>query len=79
MCAISQKIMTTKKEIIGNEKLEPSVKHTGDFLRWVISDIVKEESDRMFEAGLEPKEVNSLISKIARGWFMEELDKLAGL
>jgi hypothetical protein len=62
---------------IENEIQEPHVKCTGDFLRAVINDVIKEESDVMQEKGLEPKTVNSQISQVARRWFMDELDKLA--
>lgn len=64
---------------IENEIMEPNVKATGDFLRAVIQDVIKEESDIMSEMGLEPKDVNGVISKVARRWFMEELDKEAGI
>lgn len=64
---------------IENEKMVPTVKETGNFLRAVIADVWKEESDIAAEKGLEPKEVNSLISKVARTWFMTELDKEFGL
>lgn len=53
--------------------LEADVKHTGDFLWAVIRDVMKEESDVMEEKGLEPKEVNSLISRVARQWFMQQI------
>lgn len=55
------------------------VKRTGDFLRAVIKDVMKEELDIMTELGLEPKEINSKISKVARDWFMDKLDEEAGL
>jgi hypothetical protein len=55
------------------------IKRTGDFLRAVVNDVMKEEMYKMREMNLEPKQVNSLISKIARGWFMEQLDKETGL
>ncbi len=42
----------------------------GDFLRWLIGDITKEEMDVMVENGLEPKDVNKYISTKARVWFM---------
>lgn len=64
---------------IENSIMEPSPKATGDFLRAVINDVIKEESDIMAEMGLEPKTVNSMISKVARQWFMAELDKDAGI
>ena len=46
-------------------------------IRFVVSDVWKEETDVAFERGLEPKEVNGMISKAARQWFMGELDKIA--
>ena len=64
---------------IENEVLEPSVKATGDFLKAVIADVMKEEQDVMADRNLEPKEVNGMISKVSRIWFMEQLDKEAGL
>lgn len=64
---------------IDNEKQGPTVKLTGEFLRLVTKDIIKEESDIMAEKGLEPKEIGRDISKIAKTWFMEQLDKEAGL
>jgi hypothetical protein len=60
---------------IENEKLEPTIKATGDFLRWLFGDIIKEESDVMLKMGVEPKSVNGNIAKIARRWFMEQLNK----
>jgi len=55
------------------------VKRTGEFLKAVVSDVMKEEMDVLVERGLEPKDVNKHISTIARKWFMERLDKEAGL
>ncbi len=50
------------------------IKKTGDFLRAVHFDIIKEENDILIEKGLEPKEVNGLISNIARAWLIEQLN-----
>ena len=55
------------------------IKGTGKFLKAVVSDVMKEELLEMHERGLEPKEVNGMISKVARTWFMEELDREVGL
>ena len=60
---------------INNEKMEPNVKETGTFLRYVFKDVMEEEQDVMSQKGLEPKDVNKMVSKIARIWFMSELDK----
>jgi hypothetical protein len=59
---------------IENELGEPDMKKTGDFIRAVIADIVKEESDIMIEANVEPKQLNSKISQIARGWFIDKVN-----
>jgi len=55
------------------------VKKTGDFIRWVVKDVMKEELDTMAGNGLEPKEVNGSISKKTQRWFMNYLDEQAGL
>lgn len=46
------------------------IKGTGDFLRWLVNDIAKEESDTLRDNGLEPKDVNRELSLKARPWFM---------
>ena len=43
----------------------------GDYLRLVINDVIKEESDIIAEAGLEPKDVNKYVSQIAREYFFD--------
>jgi len=55
------------------------MKNMGDFLRLVINDVIKEESDIMVERGLEPKQLNSMISKVARVWFQDKLNSELGL
>ena len=69
------------QEVFGieNEKMEPTIKEMGNFLRFVHKDIIKEESDVLGEKGLETKKVNSTVSKIARDWFKEKLDQEYGL
>ncbi len=65
------------QEVFGieNELLEPSMKQMGDFLRLVFKDIIKEELDVMTTLGIEPKAINGAVAKVARGWFIEELDR----
>ena len=58
---------------------EVDIRKTGDFLRWVVNDIIKEELDTLIENGLEPKDVNRDISKKARIWFMDYINKQVGL
>jgi len=57
-----------------NEKLEPSIQQTGNVLRWLVNDVWSEETDIAIEMGLEPKSVNSLISKVGREYFIDRLN-----
>ena len=51
-------------------------KQTGDFIRWMINDIISEESDTLANSGLEPKDVNSEIAKTSRIWFLNKTEEL---
>lgn len=44
----------------------------GEYIRLVINDIIKEDSDIIAEAGLEPKDINKYVSEIARKYFFEQ-------
>lgn len=59
---------------IENEKQTPDIKSMGAFLKAVMGDIVKEESDVLVEKGLEPHDVSNHVNNIARRWFQEQLD-----
>ena len=54
----------------------PAMENMGKFMKAVNQDIIKEESDVLAGAGLEPKEVFGVVARIARQWYSEELDKL---
>lgn len=67
---------------IEHMKLEGAVmepKSTGFFLKWVFSDILKEEHDTLASSGLEPKDVQKIISTIARKWYFTFLDSESGV
>lgn len=55
------------------------IKQTGDYLRAVIKDVMKEENQVIADAGLILKDINATISKKARIWFMKKLDEESGL
>ena len=63
------------EQVFTIESVEPTIRMMGDFLRWVIGDIMKEEMDTMAENGFEPKDVNKHISTKARVWFQAFLDE----
>ena len=50
------------------------IKKTGDFLRWVFNDIIKEESDTLIGNGLTSKDVSSAISNKARLWLFDKIN-----
>lgn len=52
---------------------EPNIKKLGDFIKKVITDIIKEETIAFEEFNLTPKEVFPFISKICSKWFFEQL------
>jgi len=60
--------------LIENHK-EVSRKSTGDYLRWVYEDVVKEELDTITGNGFEPKDISSILSNKARKWFFDKIDK----
>ena len=52
------------------------IKEIGMFLRWVINDITKEELDTIQSNGLTQKEINPVISKKAKDWFIAKLNEV---
>jgi hypothetical protein len=49
----------------------PDIKKLGDYIRWVIKDIMEEEIDTMTKNNLEPKDVNKYISVKVREEFFK--------
>jgi hypothetical protein len=47
------------------------VKKMGEVIRWVVSDIMKEEMDTMIANNIEPKDVNKYISTVVREMFFK--------
>lgn len=48
---------------------------TGDYLRWVYNDVIKEEEDTIIKNGIDVKKVGSFISNKARIFWLAYLDK----
>lgn len=59
-----------------NSPYEYDRSKTGDFLRWIVNDIMSEEMDTMTENNLKPKDVNKYISHKAREMFFNIIDKI---
>lgn len=54
----------------------PSLQRIGDFLKWVSSDILREESHLLGEEQVEPKEIMPFVAKLAKTWYFEHLNKV---
>lgn len=51
----------------------------GDFLRWVVNDVIKEETDTIVANQLNPKKLNGEIAKVARNWYINKLNSSASI
>lgn len=63
------------EQVFTSKSLEPDVKGTGLFLKWLVADIMKEESDTLSANGLVSKDVTGELSKKGREWYFEYLNK----
>lgn len=53
-----------------------SEKNTGDFLRWLFNDVVKEMTEEMKLAGIEEKNLGKMLAQKARPWYFARLNKI---
>jgi hypothetical protein len=51
----------------------------GIFIKNVIADILKEESDILISNNIEPKEINSKVSEVCRNYFFAKQNEEVGL
>ncbi len=58
-----------EKTFLNGEPID--VKKMGDLIRWVVNDVIKEESDTMAANNIEPKDVNKYISTKVREMFFK--------
>lgn len=61
-------------EYLKEMKIPIDIKNTGDFLRWVFNDILKEESDTMESNNITKKDIGSPISRKAKTFWMDMLN-----
>lgn len=58
-----------------NEQQKPfEMQSLGDFIRWVVNDILKEEMDTITENGFDPKKLGGPISNKARKWYITRMN-----
>lgn len=67
--AVTESRFNQAIEKVFGTKENMDVKKMGDFIRWIINDVIKEETDTMAKNGIEPKDVNKYVSAKAREMF----------
>jgi hypothetical protein len=60
-------------DYLKENKIGLDVRNTGSFIKWVTSDIIKEEIDTIAGCGFEVKEVMGSVSKKAKTWYFENI------
>lgn len=63
-------------EVFTTNNIEPDMKFTGDFIKWVKNDVFKEEMDVMVKSNLEARDVVSGMSKKIVAWYKEFVFKV---
>jgi hypothetical protein len=71
--AVTENRLQQGIEKLRERGLDPIDKNTGEFLRWVVGDVTKEEIDTIVESGLDLKQVNVAVSKAAREWYFKTI------
>jgi len=76
-------------KVLDNERLEQGItklkerdnnvvideKLTGDYIRWVVGDVIKECQEEMAQFAISDKDVGKLISGNARKWFFKRIQE----
>lgn len=63
------------EQVFTSKNIIPDIKLTGEFIKWIAYDVIKEESDTIAANGLEWKEVAGAVNKRASIFFKTFLDK----
>lgn len=59
--------------------LEADKKHVGDYIKWMMSDVIKEESDVLVESGLTFKDVQSAIVEKTKNYYFATIQTIHNL
>jgi len=62
--------------LCNRDNIIPDQTNTGEFLKWMVTDVLKEEQDTIVQNQLEVKKVGAAVSKKAREWYFKKLDEL---
>jgi len=58
---------------MNENNLPPEPKNMGEFLRWIVRDVLKEEGDTLEKSKLDKKKVKDAIMKKARIWYLNSI------
>jgi hypothetical protein len=64
-------------DLINGGKID--IKQMGMFIKNVMGDILKEESDILAEAGLEPKDISGKVAERSKNYFFAKQNEAVGL
>lgn len=64
------------EQVFYSNSEEPKMELVGNFLKWIMSDIVKEELDTLNASNIEVKQIAGAVNKKAVAWFKENLVSL---
>jgi len=68
---ITENRMNQGLDHLRENNLEIIPQNIGTFIKWVVSDAIREELDTIIESGLDPKAIGGIASKFARNWFFQ--------
>lgn len=68
---ITENRMNQGLEHLKQNNLEIIPQNIGTFIKWVVTDAIREELDTIIESGLDPKDIGGVASKVARNWFFQ--------
>ena len=71
--AVTENRLEQGYDVLRKSGVELSMKSTGLFIKWVMQDILKEESDTLIANNLSSKDINSSAARIAKDFWLNKL------
>lgn len=71
--AVTENRLEQGISFFNENNIDTEPKNTGEFLRWVVNDVLKEERDTLDKSGFDEKMVKNAIVTKARIWFLNNI------
>ncbi len=71
--ACTENRMRQGLDYLREQQLTTDMKNIGTFLKWLVSDIIKEEKDTMEKSNIDPKDIGRALQSKTRTWFQQHL------